>query len=70
MFDIDFNYRVHKWKHGKPQTPANINADYEASLRDGKDPAKYNSVEGRCIQKFYKEVGLLKRTMYDGECNG
>ena len=27
-------------------------------------------MEGRCIQKFYKEVGLLRRAMYGGECNG
>ena len=39
-------------------------------MRDRKDPTKYNSVVGRCIQKFYKEVGLLRRAMYGGECNG
>ena len=50
--------------------PANINADYEARLRDGKDLAKCNSVEGRCIHQFYEEVGLLRRAMYSGECNG
>ena len=55
--------------HSFPLTPANISADCEARMRDGKDLTKYNSVEGLCIQKFYKEVGLLRRAMYDGVCN-
>ena len=113
--DFYFNYRGNEWKHGKPRTPASINADYEASLagRRGPCPAKHNSVEGRCIRlpdvmwgkevllllppdplhhvligppntlltrllkkypkkirKFYKEVGLLRRAMYGGQCTG
>ena len=46
-------------KHGKPRTLVSISADNEARLRDEKDPAKYNTVEGLCI-----------RAMYGGECNG
>ena len=58
-----------KWKdHGKPQSLASISVDYWARLRGGKDLAKYNSVEGLCIQKFYKEVGLLRMGMYGGHC--
>ena len=39
-------------------------------MRDGKDLTKYNSVEGLCIQKFYKKVVLLRRAMCGSECNG
>ena len=61
--NIYFNYRGNEWKHGKPRTLASINADWKAGLRDRKDPAKHNSVDGRCIRlpdvMWNKEVLLL-----------
>ena len=61
--DNNFHYRGYEWKHGQPRTPASINADYEARMRDGGSIASHNSVERPCIRlpdvMWEKEVLLL-----------